>query len=75
MRVRTSERFIVPRFSKKYDITLENQHFSIRLKSTKQDMQNFKIESDDIKLVSNSLKKSFRESEELIRNELKKREV
>ncbi len=75
VRVRTSERFIVPRFSKKYDITLENQHFSIRLKSTKQDMQDFKIESDDIKLVSNSLKKSFRESEELIRNELKKREV
>ena len=72
VRVRTSERFILPRNLKTFHIALENQNFSVSIKSSNQNMKNFKIESDDIKLISNSLEKTFRETEELIRTEIKK---
>jgi len=51
---------------------MENKTFNINYKIN-EESNKFKIESDDIKSVSDSLHKSFRETEELIRNEINKK--
>ncbi|MGQ0376026.1 MAG: nickel pincer cofactor biosynthesis protein LarC [Nitrososphaerota archaeon] len=71
IRVRASERFIVPRSIIKTTITIQDKKFPIRYKIIGKD-KNFKIESDDIKSVAESLNKSYKQTEELIRNIIKK---
>jgi len=72
VRVRASERFIVPRSTVKTEIILQDTKFVIRYKVIGKDKRNFKIESDDIKLVSESINKSYRQTEELIKSIIKK---
>ncbi len=69
IRVRTSERFIVPRIIEKIPISIQGSNFEVRCKISYDgaSIKNFKIESDDIKLISNSIKQSFKKTEELIR--------
>jgi len=71
IRVRASERFIVPRSIVKTTITIQDKKFPIRYKIIGKD-KNFKIESDDIKLIAESINKSYKQTEELIRHIIKK---
>ena len=71
IRVRASERFIVPRSIVKTTITIQDKKFPIRYKIIGKD-KNFKIESDDIKSIAESINKSYKQTEELIRNIIKK---
>ncbi len=71
VRVRTSERFTVPRTTKSVPITIQGQNFTVHYKTSNSGFNNFKLEFDDVKSISNSLKKTFRETEELIKNQVK----
>jgi len=74
VRVRTSERYIVPRAVKTLSVNIQGQSFDVRYKI--RDLNNgshFKIESDDIKEISNTLNFSFKETEELLNQEIRKK--
>jgi len=74
VRVRTSERYIVPRSVKTISVSIQGQSFDVRYKT--RDLNNgshFKIESDDIKEISGVLSISFKETEELLNQEVKKK--
>ena len=69
VRIRSSERYVVPRTILTVPIKLNEKNFKIRCKITRENntIKNFKIESDDIKKISNSINQSFKKTEELIR--------
>lgn len=74
VRVRTSERYIVPRAVKMLSVNIQGQSFDVRYKI--RDLNNgshFKIESDDIKQISGVLSISFKETEELLNREIRKK--
>ena len=74
IRVRTSERYIVPRAVKTLSVNIQGQSFDVRYKT--RDLNNgshFKIESDDIKEISSALSISFKETEELLNQEVRKK--
>ena len=74
VRIRTSERYIVPRAVKTVSVNVEGQNFDVRYKT--RDLNNgshFKIESDDIKEISDVLSISFKETEELLNQEIRKK--
>jgi len=74
IRVRTSERYIVPRAVKMLSVNIQGQSFDVRYKI--RDLNNgshFKIESDDIKEISGVLSISFKETEELLNQEIRKK--
>jgi len=74
VRVRTSERYIVPRAVKTLSVNIQGQSFDVRYKT--RDLNNgshFKIESDDIKEISSALSISFKETEELLNQEIRKK--
>nr|AIF07297.1 hypothetical protein [uncultured marine thaumarchaeote KM3_201_G04] len=74
VRVRTSERYIVPRAVKMISVNIQGQSFDVRYKT--RDLNNgshFKIESDDIKEISGVLSISFKETEELLNQEIRKK--
>jgi uncharacterized protein (TIGR00299 family) protein len=71
IRVTTSDRITVPRTTNEVKITLENEIFDVRYKSsTFKGKSTFKIEFDDLKKVANHLNKSIKETELLIRKEI-----
>ena len=72
IRIRTSERVTISRSIKNTSIEIQNKKFNINYK-TNNESNKFKIEADDVKSVSDSLNKSFRETEELIRSEINKK--
>jgi len=74
VRVRTSERYIVPRAVKTISVDIQGQSFDVRYKT--RDLNNdshFKIESDDIKEISGVLSISFKDTEELLNQEIRKK--
>jgi len=74
VRVRTSERYIVSRSVKTLSVNIQGQSFDVRYKT--RDLNNgahFKIESDDIKEISGVLSISFKETEELLNQEIRKK--
>ena len=74
VRVRTSERYIVPRAVKTLSVNIQGQSFDVRYNI--RDLNNgshFKIESDDIKEISSALSISFKETEELLNQEVRKK--
>ena len=74
VRVRTSDRYIVPRSVKTISVDIQGQSFDVRYKT--RDLNNdshFKIESDDIKEISGALSISFKETEELLNQEVRKK--
>jgi len=73
VRVRTSERFIVPRSLESIPVTIDGQNFTVHYKTANKDSKNFKLEFDDVKQISNLLNKSFRETGELIKFQVKKK--
>ena len=73
VRIRTSERYVVPRAVKTLSVNIQGQSFDVRYKT--RDLNNgshFKIESDDIKEISSALSISFKETEELLNQEVRK---
>ena len=73
VRIRTSERYIVPRAVKTVSVNIQGQSFDVRYKT--RDLNNgshFKIESDDIKEISSALSISFKDTEELLNQEVRK---
>ena len=71
IRVMSSDRITVPRTTNEVKITLENEIFDVRYKSsTFKGKSTFKIEFDDLKKIANHLNKSIKETELLIRKEI-----
>ncbi len=75
VRVRSSERFTVPRSIEKISIVIHGSTFDIRCKISYDGaiIKNFKVESDDIKIISNSISQSFKKTEELVRVAVKEK--
>jgi len=71
VRIRTSERYIVPRKILESDVILENQNFTIHYKIS--DSEHFKLEFEDVKSISNALNISFNKTEELLKEQIKKK--
>lgn len=68
IRISNSDRFIVPRTSHDAKLVLDGKEFVVKYKiSTFKGKNYFKIEFDDLKLISNKLNKSIKETESLIR--------
>ena len=72
VRIRNSQRITIPRSIKKIPLLIENRNFMVRYKTSGSQNYQFKVESDDIKSISYSLNKSFKQTEELIRMKIKK---
>lgn len=73
IRVSTSNRFLVPRSIHSTRVTISGQTFDINYKkSTFKGKHNFKIEFDDLKNISNTLSKSIKDTESLLRKEIEK---
>jgi len=75
VRVRTSERFTVPRSIEKIPIMIQGSTYDVKCKISYDgaSIKNFKIESDDIKLISNSISQPFKKTEELVRIAVKQK--
>jgi len=74
VRVRTSQRYIVPRAVKTIPVEIQGQSFDVRYKTRElNNGSHFKIESDDIKEISGVLSISFKETEELLNREIRKK--
>ena len=71
VRIRTSERYVVPRKILESQVTLENQNFIIHYKIS--DSEHFKLEYEDVKFISNELNLSFNKTEELLKEKIKKK--
>jgi len=75
IRISESNRFIVPRTIHTISITLNGKSFQINYKkSFFKGKTDFKIEFDDLKNVSNTIDKSIKETESLLRKEIEKLE-
>jgi len=73
IRVTSSNRFIVPRTSHDIKLILDGKEFVVKYKvSSFKGKTDFKIEFDYLKSISNSLNKSIKETESLIRTEILK---
>ncbi|MGQ0605688.1 MAG: nickel pincer cofactor biosynthesis protein LarC [Candidatus Nitrosotenuis sp.] len=70
VRIRSSDRFIVPRKIIPFKIKLHNKDFTIRCKTASK--HQFKVEYDDIKAISEKLSLTFKQTEELIKAEVTK---
>ena len=74
VRVRTSQRYIVPRAVKTISVEIQGQSFDVRYKTRElNNGSHFKIESDDIKEISGVLSISYKETEELLNQEIRKK--
>jgi len=71
VRIRTSQRYVVPRKILESKVTLENQDFIIHYKIS--DSEHFKLEYEDVKSISNELNISFNKTEELLREQIKRK--
>ena len=75
IRISESNRFIVPRTIHTISITLNGKSFQINYKkSFFKGKTDFKIEFDDLKNVSNTIDKSIKATESLLRKEIEKLE-
>jgi len=75
IRISESNRFIVPRTIHTVSLTLNGASFQVNYKkSSFKGKTNFKIEFDDLKNVSNTIDKSIKETESLLRKEIEKLE-
>ena len=75
VRVRSSNRYIVPRVIISVPISIQEKNFTVRCKIVKHDevVKHFKVESDDVKDIAKSLSLSFKETSERISEEVRRR--
>ncbi|MEW6587935.1 MAG: nickel pincer cofactor biosynthesis protein LarC [Thermoproteota archaeon] len=69
VRIRSSERFIVPRQILKMRVRLHNKDFTVHCKVSAK--KQFKVEYDDIKSIAQKLSMTFKQTEELIKSQVK----
>ena len=69
VRIRNSERYVVPRSIEHDTIEIDGHKFPVHYKMVK-GRSHFKIEFEDIKSISNSLNKPFHQIEDLIREKI-----
>ena len=75
VRISESNRFIVPRSTHEISLTINDQSFQVHYKkSAFKGKIDFKIEFDDLKNISNSINKSVKETDSLLRREIEKLE-
>ena len=75
IRISESNRFTVPRTIHNVSITLDGDSFQVNYKkSSFKGKTDFKIEFDDLKNISNTINKSIKETESLLRKEIEKLE-
>lgn len=75
IRIRDSNRFTIPRTTHGVSLTLNGKSFVVNYKkSTFKGKTDFKIEFDDLKKISNTIDKSIKETESLLRKEIEKLE-
>jgi len=75
IRISESNRFTVPRTIHTISLTLNGKSFQVNYKkSSFKGKTDFKIEFDDLKNVSNTIDKSIKETESLLRKEIEKLE-
>lgn len=75
IRISESNRFIVPRTNHEIDLYLNGQSFHVNFKKSKfKGKSDFKIEFDDLKKISNTIGKSIKETNSLLRKEIKRLE-
>lgn len=76
IRVSDSNRFIVPRTNHNVSLTLSGQSFQVNYKkSSFKGKTDFKIEFDDLKIISVAVDKSIKETEAFLRKEIEKLEI
>jgi uncharacterized protein (TIGR00299 family) protein len=75
VRIRSSSRYIVPRIVVSIPITVHEKNFTVRCKIVKHNetIKHFKVESDEVKAIADSLSLSFKEASYLISDEVKRR--
>jgi hypothetical protein len=69
VRIRNSERYVVPRSIEHDTVEIDGHEFPVHYKIVKGN-SNFKIEFEDIKLISNCLNKPFHQIEGLVREKI-----
>ncbi len=75
IRISESNRFTVPRTIHNVSVTLNGHSFEVNYKkSSFKGKSDFKVEFDDLKKISDSIDKSIKETESLIRKEIEKLE-
>ena len=75
VRISESNRFLVPRSIHEISLVLNKQSFQVHYKkSSFKGKIDFKIEFDDLKNISNSISKSIKETDSLLRKEIEKLE-
>ena len=75
VRISESNRFIVPRSIHEISLILDGRSFQVHYKkSSFKGKIDFKIEFDDLKNISNSINKSIKETDSLLRKEIEKLE-
>jgi uncharacterized protein (TIGR00299 family) protein len=75
VRIRSSNRYIIPRVIVTVPIIIQGKNFTVRCKIVKHEetVKHFKVESDDIKSISESLSLSFKATSDLISDEVKRK--
>jgi uncharacterized protein (TIGR00299 family) protein len=75
VRIRSSSRYVVPRILVSIPIQLQRKNFTVRCKVVKHNevVKHFKVESDDVKFIADSLSLSFKEISDLTSYEIKRR--
>ena len=75
VRIRTSSRYVVPRIQVTIPVVIHGKSFVVKCKMIKSHeiVKHFKVEASDIKFVADSLSLSFKDANELIRNEIKRK--
>ncbi|MEW6043301.1 MAG: nickel pincer cofactor biosynthesis protein LarC [Thermoproteota archaeon] len=69
VRIRSSDRFIVPRQILNLKVRLHNKDFTVRCKVSAK--KQFKVEYDDIKSIAQKLSMTFKQTEELIKSQVR----
>jgi len=74
IRIKQSNRIVVPRKIHELNLTIENKNFDVKFKVSEfKGRTNFKIEFDYLKKISAVLNRSLIETESIIRDEIAKK--
>ena len=75
IRIRDSDRFIVPRTTHNVSVNIDDTKFQVRFKkSSFKEKYDYKIEFEDLKSISDRINKSIKETDSLLRKEIEKME-
>ena len=75
IRIRSSSRYVVPRIIVSIPISIQEKNFTVRCKIVKHNdmVKHFKVESDEVRGIADSLSLSFKEASYLISEEVKRK--